>query len=715
MSEPFVSASWFRISKLRPALRSDVEVSRHRYRQRGWYVLRDPISGQTHRLSRVAYQFVGRIDGKRSVNEIFDDLSDELGVEAPSQSDIVKLMTQLHGADLLKTDTVPDAYELVDRQDRRLRSKLLGYVKSPFALRIPLVNPDRFLDATAGAIVPLFGRVGLACWLVLVVAGGIVAAMNLTGIAGDGADRLLAYNNLGVLALSYVLVKLLHELGHGYAVKAYGGEVREMGVMLLVFFPVPYVDASAATALRSKWKRATVGAAGVAVELALAAVAVFGWVLAEPGLVRAFCLNVMLIGGISTLLFNGNPLLRFDGYYVLSDLIEIPNLAQKSNKYLAYLVERYLFGVRASQPQAADLRQRIWYLLYGPASYVYRLVVMAGLALIIGSRFFVVGIILALWAVATGVAAPIGKGISTILTAPRLRRSRGRAVLVTASVTGLLVLFAWAVPLPSHVTTEGIVWLPEGSTVTARTDGFVEAVLARPGDRVRAGQTLVRMADPDWASKRRVIEAKVEELQAQYVAVRFDNRAEAQVVALEREREQAELDREAARQRDGTLVSPRDGVFVYPDAEGAAGRFVREGTVIGYVIPPTTGTLRILVAQADIDLARNRIESISVRLAEHPDTAFQARIVREVPAAASELPSKALGLGGGGNFLTDPSDPKGLKSLQRLFQFDIALADPPARIGYGGTALVRLQLQWEPLGTRIYRRVRQLFLGRFNV
>ena len=138
-----------------------------------------------------------------------------------------------------------------------------------------------------------------------------------------------------LLWLCFPVVKFLHELGHAMVTKAGGGEVHEMGLMLLVMMPVPYVDASAANVLRSRWQRAVIGAAGMLTELFIAALAFYAWMLLEPGLLRAVCFNVMLVAGVSTLIFNGNPLLRYDAYYILADLIELPNLAAQSAEQLS--------------------------------------------------------------------------------------------------------------------------------------------------------------------------------------------------------------------------------------------------------------------------------------------------------------------------------------------------------------------------------------------
>ena len=168
--------------------------------------------------------------------------------------------------------------------------------------------------------------------------------------------------------------------------KVWGGEVREVGLMMLVLFPVPYVDASAASAFPSKWRRAVVAGAGIMAELAIAAAAILVWAAAEPGLVRAAAFNAALIGGVSTLLFNGNPLLRFDGYYVFADLVEIPNLAQRANRQVFHLIKRHAFGLSESASAVTARGEAPWLVIYSVAAFIYRFFIVLGIALFIAGN-----------------------------------------------------------------------------------------------------------------------------------------------------------------------------------------------------------------------------------------------------------------------------------------------------------------------------------------
>jgi putative peptide zinc metalloprotease protein len=293
VSSSLYSPSWYRVVDLKPRLRSHTEIHRQRFRGAVWYLLQDHQTGHFHRLSPAAHLVLCLMDGRRTINDIWTRVGEMLGEEQPTQEEIIRLLAQLHGADLLLGKLAPNMEELNERADGHAHRALMSRIRNPLALRFPLLDPDRFLGATLPLVRPLFTTAGFVGWIVLVTIGIVLAAMNFVALSGNLDDQLLTTQNVALMLLAYPLVKAFHELGHAYATKVWGGEIHEIGVMFLIFIPVPYVDASASAAFRNKWNRATVGAAGIMVEAGLASIALFVWIAAEPGLVRAFAFNVI--------------------------------------------------------------------------------------------------------------------------------------------------------------------------------------------------------------------------------------------------------------------------------------------------------------------------------------------------------------------------------------------------------------------------------------
>ena len=715
MSEAFLSPAWYRVASLVPRLAARAQVHRHRYRGEAWYVLQDHASGRMHRFTPATYLLLGLMDGQRSVNQIWETAVERLDDHAPGQDEVIRLLGQLHGADLLECEVSPDTEELLRRQSRQATGNWLRNIKNPFSIRIPLWDPDEVLNSAVRHVRPLFGVAGALLWLAVVAVGCVLAGIHWTELTENFGDRVLAGHNLLVAFLVFPFVKFMHEMGHALATKVSGGEVHDIGVLLLVFMPVPYVDASASSAFRGKASRAVVGAAGMLVETFLASLAMVVWVLVEPGIARAVAFNVMVIAGISTVIFNGNPLLRYDGYYILTDLIEMPNLAMRSQRYWLYLAERWLFRLdNVETPQLAP-GERAWLLVFAVASFVYRTMVTVGIILFIAGEFFIVGVVFALWGAMTMILMPVVKAVRYLMSDARLGRRRRRAMAISGAIALVLAFFVLLVPLPLRTVAEGVVWLPEDAQVRAGTEGFVSRVLVRPGSPVLAGTALVESVDPVLAARIAVLESKVAELDAKLVSEMFIDRVQAEVTREELGSARDALAREEERRARLITYAAGDGIFVLPQAEDLPGRYTRKGQLLGYVTRPSASVVRAVVGQDEIELVRERLERVDVRMTHQLWDVVRVNLIREVPGAMDQLPSPALGTEGGGNLASDPRDQKGGKALASVFQFDLELPPYAQQFHFGTRVYVRFDHKPEPLASQWYRRLRQLFLARFNV
>jgi len=715
MTESLFSPSWYRVARLRPRLRGHTRIYRHRYRGEVWYVLQDHAKGQYYRFSPSTYQVIGLMNGRRTVQELWEIATERLDDDAPTQDEVVQVLGQLHSADVLMCDVPPDTSELLRRSKRLERAQWQQKLRSPLAIKIPLIDPDRFLTFSVGFVRPLFSPVGALLWLTVVAAGVITAGLHWSALTENVVDRVLSAGSLLTLALVYPLVKAMHEMGHGYATKVWGGEVHEMGVMFLVFMPVPYVDASAASEFRSRNRRLVVGSAGIAVELLLAALAMLLWVNLEPGTTRSMAYSVILIGSVSTLLFNGNPLLRYDGYYILADLLEIPNLARRGTQYLGYVIQRYVFGIdKIPEPQTAP-GERFWFVFYTITSFVYRFFIYTAIVLFLAGRFFVIGILLSMWVAASMVVVPVAKGLRFVTSAPSLRERRPRALLVTVGTLTVVGLVLFLVPFPYRTRAEGVVWPPDEGLVRARTSGFVERVAATPNAKVGVGELLVTCRDPLLLANVRVLRARLAELQSRHDAALATDRVQTRIVEQELVDVRAELARAEERVRELEVRSPVGGEFVVPNAMDLPDRYVRQGDLIAFVLDVDRPMVRVVVQQSRVDLVRNRSRHVEARPAEHLDQVIGAVIKREVPGAEEYLPSAILGSVGGGEIAIDPTERSGTKTFQKMFQFDIELERPLDPAFVGGRVYVRFDHGFEPLAFQWYRSIRQVFMSRFNV
>lgn len=715
MAQSLFSPSWYRVADLRPRLRGHAQVHRQTFRGKLWYVLQDHQTGRFHRLSPAANLMLCLMDGRRTLAEIWERVAKRAGDEPPTQDETIRLLAQLHNADLLQGEIPPDIAEVAERSHDHARRSLVQRLRNPLALRLPLFDPDRLLDGIAPLGRALFSAWGLAGWLALVAGALVLAALHWRELTGDGLDRLLTAQNLALAFCIYPVVKALHELGHALATKVWGGEVHEVGVMLLVLVPAPYIDATAAAAFPEKWRRAVVGGAGILVELALAALATIVWVNAEPGLVRAVAFNVIVIGSVSTLLFNGNPLLRFDGYYILADLLEIPNFATRANRYVFYLVQRHGFGMEGAENPVTAPGEGGWFVAYAVGAFLYRTTVSLTIALVIATQFFFVGALLAMWTVAGLVVTPVVKGAAYLLASPRLHGHRGRALRVAGAASAALLGLLFALPLPYATVAEGVIWVPERAQLRARTEGTVAAYLTAPDSEAAPGQALVALEDPVIASRAEVQAAQLSELRLRYDAVRVQDRVQAEI--LQEQIRGAEQTLANTQQRGADLVIRAEGTgrFIAPAASDLPGRFLKRGDLVGYVLGADDPVIRVVVPQGEVDLVRTRTVGAAVRFAESLGEVRPATLRREVPAAQVELPSLALSTQGGGQVAVDPANPNRPQALQSLFLFDLDLTSGLPLNALGERVYVRFDHGREAIAWRVLRGVRQVFLSHLRV
>ena len=721
MARPLFSSSWHSVAPLKPKLLSQAKLERHVYRGQVWYVVSNQVAGKFYRLPPAAHALVTRMDGQATVQEIWDQLcslsrrENAADRDIPTQDEVVNLLMQLHEADLLQPDVSPDPGAIYERYLKRRRQTWKQWLLNPMSLKVPLIDPDSFLVRWAHTLRWVFGPWGAVLWLAVVLPAILIAGQHYDELTGNLSDQILSSSNLVVLAAVFPVVKLLHELGHGFATRVWGGAVHEMGLMLLVFAPAPYVDASASSAFRSKWRRAIVGAAGMLVEVFVAALALFIWVLVEPGIVRAVAFNVMVVAGVSTIVINGNPLLRYDAYYILCDLIEMPNLGQRGPKYLTYLWNKWVFGATDQEPPAETASERWWLVLYTPISWCYRMFITFAIALFVAGEFFFFGVLLAAWSLVTQVGMPLFKATNYVLKNPTLQRKRTRALRTYGGLVGGILALVLLIPLPSRTQSEGVIWLPEQSILRAGANGFFARWLVEPGTPVQRGAAIALLEDPQLDAELAVAKARVAEARARLNAESLGEPAKLEISKRKLREEEEQLARVNERHAKLVVTAESDGTLTAGQPGDLPGRFFKKGELVGHVLDRKQLIARVVVQQADIDLVRTRYRSAELRLADSIADTFSTVILRETPGGMDELPTPALAISNGGLIATDPRDSNGNKVLERVFIFDMQLPQDVLPNAFGERVYVRFSHALEPLAAQGWRRLRQLFLSRFAV
>ena len=721
---PTFSESWYRVKDLAPRLRPTAQITRQHFRGERWYVVRDPAGNQYHRLSDAAYRFVGLLDGSRTVGQAWELVGGQLADDAPTQPEVIQILTQLYAANLIETNISPDATVLLRRHKQQQKKKMQGRLMNLLFPRMPIWDPDSFLRRWMPVVRPLLSGMGMLLWIAVVGTALILVIPKgdeLAAAARSAVDLSANPENAIYLYACFGLIKFIHELGHGFFCRRFGGECHEMGIMLLVLVPCPYVDASSAWGFQSKWHRVLVGAGGMIFEVFVAALAAFVWLATrETELINQLAYNVMLIASVSTVLFNANPLLRYDGYYILSDWWEIPNLQRKASEYALGIVKRHVFRVKSQQP-LPPVGQRVNLFVYAIASTVYRVFIGFAIMLLVlfqlPEEVRVLGLVMGLGAIATFFVVPAYKLVKYLALDPELHRKRGRAWAFTLAVVTAVVLFVGVLPWEQRARAQAVIEPLERDYVRVTSPGFVDRVLVADGQEVESGQALVRLSDPRQDAAVEKLRAQVRQAEIEVGQAQVDNPAQ-YGTSLERlELYRSYLADEERKQAELVIRSPRAGRLISPNLDQLAGRFLQTGEQLATVDVRDTMVARATFGQSDAQLlmsegALSRPRDTELRLVSDPAADPIYAISTELsPASTTDVRHPSLMYAGGGELAPDPSDQTGTKAASQQWQMKVRFGNPGERYLPDQRAYVRVTLDRRPLIFQWERRLRQLIMS----
>jgi putative peptide zinc metalloprotease protein len=539
------------------------------------------------------------------------------------------------------------------------------------------------------------------------------------------------------LGLTMAVVKVLHEFGHGLACKRYGGECHEMGLMLLVFTPCLYCNVSDSWMLPNKWKRVMIGAAGMYVELTLAAVATFLWWFSEPGLLNHLCLSVMFICSVSTLLFNGNPLLRFDGYYILMDILEIPNLRQKATEVMNRFLSETCLGIERPENPFAPQQRRWLFALYTVASAIYKWVIVISIILFLNAvlepyGLKVIGQLVAVLGLSGLIGQPAWKVYKFFSVPGRFHQVKRHRLAVTLGVVAGVVAFIVFVPLPFHVACPVEIQPRDAQLVFATVPGKIKEVAVQPGDQVDQGQVLARLDNLDLRLTVVELEGQQRELQTQYQNMLRDrHQDESALRQLRQARESLAAVEEQLKERReelqrleirapvaGTILpapsrpKPNEEEGRLPSWSGEplearnVGAFLARSDLLCQIGDPQVMEAVLVIDQTDIELVRPGHE-VDIRLDSLAEFTYSTKIT-EIARMDLQHASAALSTQVGGG-LTTRMDPSGAtRPMSTSYQARAPIeGEHVLRVGYRGRA--RIYTGWQPIGTRVYRFLAKTF------
>lgn len=636
------------ISASRPRLRRDLRTHYQAYRGQHAYVIEDTSRGRFYQVGLPEYRFIQCFDGNTSFSAALARNAATQGEQALTEAQGDQMLRWLVDNDLLESASSGQGHRRLEHHAEKEAKRPRNQLTKLFFYRIPLGCPDRFMSGATRGFGWIFGWPGFLAWAALVVYTLTKAAPHWDRFV-DGAGQVFAGGAWVLMAGAYVLLKVVHESGHGIATKRYGGAVPEWGVQLLAFVtPLAYVDASASTRFPLKWQRILVSSAGMYVESAVACLCLLAWLATGPGLLNTTLHGAVLAATVVTVLFNLNPLMRFDGYYILSDLIGIPNLGGKGQQWLQWVGKHHLLGMRDLPRPAAARLHPVAVPLYGTLAAVWKGIVWIGITIFISVLFKGVGLFLALLSLAVAVGGSLwkfGRFLFDRGKGPNLPRALTRLaalILVLGALLGFIRINPTAKAL-------AVVEYEDEDTLRAGMMALVTAVHVAEGDQVEEGDLLVELSNPDEEAARdqlvlELAEARVRARRHYQTNELAAYQAELEVIrGLEQKLEESNRYLAAAR-----VIAPRSGRVVARHLPSLPGRWVRTGDEILSLVGSDKMELLLSIRQEDIGEVVELIDrEIRLRLRGRPGEAI-GKLERIESRATPAVPHPALAASHGG-------------------------------------------------------------------
>jgi len=740
-----------------PPIRMDLEMIPQYYRGELAWLAKDPVSLNYFRLGEVEYVVLRCFQRGLGVDETIKEVKTRTGAEVPA-TEIFRFASQLRSSNLIKSRGMEDVARLTSNRRAAKKAKVKKVVSNYLFITIPLWDPDRALNRLIPYFRWLMNIGSLVVWLIVTSIAVWIMGNNFQTIIGE-TFSLLSKDRLLILSIVVFSVKFVHEMGHALVCKYYGGEVHAIGPAFLIFQPCMYTDTTDAWLFPNKWHRVLVTAAGIFIEIFLASIAAIVWITTDPGLVKQIAYTTMMVCSISTILFNANPLLRFDGYYVLSDMMEIPNLRAKTTQYMNYLFDRYILGVGDRRPDVEEDATDV-FLIYGILRFMYRLVLVISIGFILYAIFPPLGIFM--W-LSTAYGMIIGPTIARGKKLTRQYRggnARLRYIFIVAGIIAAVVTM-WFIPVDYTLNAPCEVVGPQGphKTIIKTTEpGRVKHVHVRDGDIVKEGDILITLESPMLDLSIERLEADLEIARRNLRAVRAasdDVRGQSLVQQWEKEIAVFVDQIKVAEQRrkDLVLTAPCDGVIVpvhrfesrgMTSGHGFVSPSIREGINLidatDMTVPKGTGLVAIgrtshiridmyvveyneeLIQDGTVAARTSHIKEgkdgspVKIKLRAWPDKLIETHVKRVPDNESIGVPNVALTLLGQGTIaVKPPKEGVELEPLQALYVVESEPLDAETQkelteafgAYWGLTGKAKIVYGRGPLGTYYFNRIRR--------
>ena len=720
-----------RRKQVRLKVRPDLQTYEQKYEGKTFHVVKDPVCLRYYRFNKQEYFVFSLFDGEHTMEQAREAFEEEFKPHRLEHQDLESFARQLVTAGLVQHEQAGAGKHLFTRRAKQRRMKKLAAVSNILYMKIPIFDPDRILNKMYKYLWWIFTTPFLIASVLFMIAAIVHVTLHFETFYAKlpAYQEFFTWNSVLYMWISLGIVKVIHEFGHGLSCKAFNGECHEMGVLLMCLSPALYCNVTDAWTLADKWKRIIISFAGIYVELVIAAAATFVWwyTPAYP-VVNNIALAVMVLCSVSTVMFNANPLMRFDGYYILADWMEIPNLREKANRYLNNLFLDKCLGIEVPPENYMAPGRKFLFVIYAIASWVYRWVVMFGilwfLSDFLGPKLKILSQMLAVMSLASLFVWPAYRVIKNISQRGRLPDMKSTRVYVTIFVFGALIAGFFLLPLPvSRVHETGLIGHQPSSAeaiLLLEPARMVQLEPAgRPGGMVRKGEVLAKFTSEHLdVELAKAINGRQEQQRsvADLQRIVNENRSKIDKDELEgyemrtREAEQKVLSADAdvrfllgRKAQLSEIRAPRDGVVTTAPKRDEVGKLFDKGATesqpIFVVGDPLKLVIRIPISPQQYrtlkeDLPARGELDVTIFVKGRTDREFHGRLKSLPGQNASNVPLQLTQRGGGPLAVKPSEDPNQLIPLAQTYLLEVEIDDPDAAIKPGQLAVVKVHAKW---------------------
>ena len=726
---------------LRLSVRKDLHAQRQTYQGRNYWVVKDPLSLQYYRFEEEEYALLQMLDGQTSPDRIKREFDYRFTPQKISIGELFQFTGMLYRSGLLISDAPEQGVQLLRRAAETQSRERWQSLTNILAIRWRGFDPDVMLGKLNGYFGWFFTWTAFffVAILGLGAIGLVIAQLETFQNKLPSFYEFFAAKNWIWLAIVLGGTKVLHEFGHGIACKRFGGECHEMGVMLLVLSPCLYVNVSDSWLLDDKWKRAMIAAAGMYVELVLSAVAAFVWWFSAPGIVNQLALNIVFVSSVSTILFNANPLLRYDGYYILSDLLEIPNLRSKASTILNRFCGSMFLGLESRPDPFLPKRHQWLFASYSVAAALYRWVITFTIFWFIYRvlepyGFKVIGQLIALSSIYGLLGVPLIQLYKFFSIPGRLGAVNRVRAAFSLGLLAVMVFGVMLVPIPHYVYCSFYTQGANAENVYVDVPGTLTSVLTTENTAVQAGQPIVEL----YSQELRVQLASLL-TDSETARVRRDNLMRSasadgsQSLGLQSAQAAYETAFESYRQRFEdlnrlTVRAPVSGLLISPPLvpandqddktleqwegspldRGNLGAALSQSTLVGQVIPdPRKMEAVLAVDQADVEFIKKE-QPVELLVNQVPCEIFHSEIKLVTPNEMQDTP-RALSSKHGGDIVTETARSGREVPTSTKFLVKVNLENEEQLVVPGSTGVAKIRAGSQTVGRRIWRLASRTF------